>query len=103
MPYALYVCLQDEDKIAVFAMDAGPGRLTPQTEVPAVGGPSVMAISPDRRTLYVGQRAGPAISSFRIDPATGGLTLAGSLSAARANLSGPRPNRQISAVRVLSG
>jgi len=34
----------------------------------------VMAISPDRRTLYVGQRAGPAISSFRIDPTSGGLT-----------------------------
>ena len=80
MPYALYVCLQDEDKIAVFAMDAGTGQLTGQTEVPAVGGPSVMAISPDRRTLYVGQRAGPAISSFRIDPATGGLTLAGTAS-----------------------
>lgn len=31
MPYALYVCLQDEDKIAVFAMDADTGRLTPQT------------------------------------------------------------------------
>jgi len=74
MPYALYVCLQDEDKIAVFAMDADTGRLTPQTQVPAVGGPSVMAISPDRRTLYVGQRAGPAISSFRIDPTSGGLT-----------------------------
>jgi 6-phosphogluconolactonase len=80
MPYALYVCLQDEDKIAVFAMDAGTGQLTGRTEVPAVGGPSVMAISPDRRTLYVGQRAGPAISSFRIDPTTGGLTLAGTAS-----------------------
>jgi 6-phosphogluconolactonase len=80
MPYALYVCLQDEDKIAVFAMDAETGQLTRQTEVPAVGGPSVMAMSPDRRTLYVGQRAGPAISSFRIDPATGGMTLTGTAS-----------------------
>jgi 6-phosphogluconolactonase len=80
MPCALYVCLQDEDKIAVFAMDADTGQLTAHAQVPAVGGPSVMAISLDRRTLYVGQRAGPAISSFRIDPATGGLTLANTAS-----------------------
>ena len=43
-----------------------------------------MAISPDRRTLYVGQRTGQAISSFRIDPGTGGLTLLGSISQAHA-------------------
>jgi hypothetical protein len=29
MPYALYVCLQDDDKIATFALDAETGRLTP--------------------------------------------------------------------------
>src|ERR1700722_295862 len=75
MPYALYVCLQDDDKIAAFAIDAETGRLTPQTEVPAAGGPSVMASSPDRRTLYVGHRTRPAISSFQIDQSTGGLTL----------------------------
>ena len=71
MPHSLYICLQDEDKIAAFAIDADTGRLTPQAEVPAAGGPSVMAISPDRRTLYVGHRTMPAISSFRIDHGTG--------------------------------
>src|SRR5271169_6222957 len=76
MPYALYVGLQDDEKIAVCAIDPATGQLTKRAEVPAPGGPSVMAISLDRRTLYVGQRAGPSISSFRIDPATGGLTLA---------------------------
>jgi 6-phosphogluconolactonase len=80
MPYALYVCLQDNDKIAAFAIDAETGQLTPQTEVPAAGGPSVMASSPDRRTLYIGHRTQPAISSFRIDPHTGGLTLLGTVS-----------------------
>ena len=64
MPYALYVCLQDDDKIAPFAIDAETGRLTQQTEVPTTGGPSVMASSPDRRTLYVGHRTRPAISSL---------------------------------------
>ena len=74
MPHALYVCLQDDDKIAVFAMDADSGQLTPGAEVPAAGGPSVMAISPDRKTLYVGHRTRPSIASYRIDPASGGIS-----------------------------
>ena len=77
MPHILYVGLQDEDKMAIFAIDPASGRLTRQADVPAPGGPSVMAAGLDRRTLYVGQRGGPVISSFRIDQASGGLTLAG--------------------------
>src|SRR5580693_1330858 len=80
MPHALYVCLQDEDKIAAFAMDADSGELTHRAEVPAAGGPSVMAISPDRQMLYVGYRTSPALSSFRIDQKTGGLTPQGTVS-----------------------
>ena len=72
MPYSVYVCLQDEDKIAAFAMDAGSGQLTPQAEVPARGGPSVMALSPDRRTLYVGHRTQPTISSSGSTPISAG-------------------------------
>src|SRR5277367_670938 len=84
MPYALYVCAQDDNKIAAFTMDADTGQLTPQADVTVAGGPSVMAISPDRRTPYVGTRTAPAISSYRIDPRTGGLTLLGSISQAHA-------------------
>ena len=40
MPYYMYVSLQDDDKIAVYTMDAGTGKLTPQGEVPVAGGPS---------------------------------------------------------------
>jgi 6-phosphogluconolactonase len=40
-----------------------------------------MAISPDRHTLYVGHRTGQEISSFRIDPGSGGLTLLGTVKA----------------------
>ena len=80
MPYSLYVCLQDENKIAAFTMDTDTGRLTPQAEVLAPGGPSGLTISPDRHVLYVGHRVLPAISSFRIDHATGGLTLQGTVS-----------------------
>src|SRR5689334_9548215 len=76
----LYVCLQDEDKIVGFAIDAGTGGLTRRAEVPVPGGPSVLAISPDRRVLYVGHRTEPAISSFLIDRGDGGLTVQGSTS-----------------------
>jgi 6-phosphogluconolactonase len=80
MPCALYVCLQDDDRIAAFAIDAKTGELTPTADIPVAGGPSVTALSPDRRTLYVGHRGRPAISSFRIDPKTGALSLLGTVS-----------------------
>lgn len=84
MPYALYVCLQDEDKIVAFTMEAATGQLTPHAAVPVAGGPSVLALSPDRQMLYVGQRGQPAISSFRIDHATGGLTPQGTVASPHA-------------------
>ena len=80
MPHALYVCLQDEDKIASFAIDSETGRLTRQAEVTVPGGPSVLAISSDRRVLYLGQRTNPAISSFQIDQNTGALSPQGNVS-----------------------
>jgi 6-phosphogluconolactonase len=84
MPEMLYVGLQDDDKIAVFALDATSGGLTKRADVAAAGGPSVMAISPDRKTLYVGCRTHPAIASYRIDPASGGLSLLGTAAQADA-------------------
>lgn len=84
MPDALYVCLQDDDRIAAFAIDPESGRLTQRAAVSAAGGPSVMALSPDRRTLYVGHRTRPAIASFRINPHSGGLTLLDTVSPAHA-------------------
>jgi 6-phosphogluconolactonase len=80
MATALYVCLQDEDKIAAFAIDPETGRLTRQAEIAVSGGPSVLAISLDRRTLHLGQRTNPAISSFRIDQNTGALSPQGTVS-----------------------
>ena len=49
MPYYMYVSLQDDDKILVFTMDYGTGQLTPKGEIPVSGGPSSLAISPDRK------------------------------------------------------
>jgi 6-phosphogluconolactonase len=84
MPDILYVGLQDDDRIAVYAIDVENGRLTKQAEAAGGGGPSVFAISPDRRTLYVGRRTQPAIASYRLDPATGGLSLLGTAAQADA-------------------
>jgi 6-phosphogluconolactonase len=75
----MYVSLQDDDKIRVFTMDAATSQLTPKGEVPVSGGPSLLALSPDRQVLYVGHRNVPGISSFRIDSDTGGLTQSGTV------------------------
>ena len=95
MPCLMYVSLQDEDKISVFGIDAGTGKLTLKEDVPIAGGPSSSAISPDRKTLYVGLRNSQELSSFQIDPDTGGLTQIGrlSLSASPTFLSTDRKGR----------
>jgi len=80
MPYYMYVSLQDDDQISVFSMDAGTGKLTPKGQVPVPGGPSTLAISPDRKVLHVGHRNVPGISSFGIDPRTGELAQIGRVS-----------------------
>ena len=79
MAECMYVALQDDDKILVLTMDAGTGQLTPKSEVPVPGGPSLLAINPDRKVLYVGHRTVPEISSYRINHDTGGLTRNGTV------------------------
>jgi 6-phosphogluconolactonase len=76
----MYVSVQDDDKIAIFTMDANTGKLTPKMEAPVPGGPSPLAISPDRTVLYVGHGGSLDLSSFRIDQDTGGLTQNGTVS-----------------------
>ena len=61
----MYVSLQDDDKIFVFSMDTETGKLTPKSETPVPGGPSPLAISPDRRVLYAGHRGSSEISRWR--------------------------------------
>jgi len=80
MPSYVYVASQDDNQIAVLTIDGETGGLTPTAEVPMSGGPSLLAISPNRQCLYVGHREVPEISSHRIDPGTGGLTRTGSVS-----------------------
>src|SRR5215470_13174307 len=74
MPYIMYVALQGDDKLARFSMDSDTGKLTLQEEIPVTGGPTPLAVDPQRRFLYVGRRGACIISSFRIEPQTGRLT-----------------------------
>src|SRR5260370_41193515 len=101
MPDVLYVGLQDDDKIVSFGIDAGSGKLVPRAETPAAGALSVLAVSPDRRGLYVGYRGTRErsnrpgerrtdIAGARRDPAT-------------AHISGHRPRRQIPPVGLVPG
>jgi len=80
MTYFAFVSLQDDDKILVFTIDAGTGKLTQSGEAAVPGGPAALAISPDRDFLYVGRRGALDIASFSIDQANGGITQIGSAS-----------------------
>jgi 6-phosphogluconolactonase len=74
-----YVGSAESNEISVLGLDRGSGELTAVERVPIPGvqtpGMSTpMAVSPDRRFLYVGTRGEPKIAAgFAIDPATGRL------------------------------
>ena len=74
----VYVSLQDDDKILLFTMDEGTGKLTQNAAVPVSGGPAAMAIDPERKFLYVGRRGAMDIASFSVDQANGSITQIGS-------------------------
>ncbi len=75
----VYVAAQDDNKVSVFTMDENTGSLDLRSEIAAPGGPSLLAISPDRGALYIGHREVPEITSHRIDHGTGGVTQNGSV------------------------
>ena len=75
----VYVAVQDDDKILVSSMDAETGKLTVKSEAAVPGGPFVLAISPDRKTLYAGHRSVPELSSWSIDQGSGALTKNGTV------------------------
>src|SRR6266513_1499118 len=90
MPHALYVCLQDDNKIAVFAIDSESGQLSPRAEVPVAGGPSVMGLSPDLQNVYVGTRTESAFLTYGIGSGHGPHSVQCNAAAARQ----PRPKCQ---------
>ncbi|MDA0656321.1 MAG: lactonase family protein [Proteobacteria bacterium] len=79
MNYNVYVTISGEDRIARYEMDSVSGSLAPRDDVPLPGEPGPMAISPDKRFMYVAQRGSRHLTSFRINPADGGLTKLGTI------------------------
>ncbi len=77
MSYFMYVSISQEDKVLRFTVDQTTGKLELQGEVAVPGRPAPMAVSPDRRFLYVGRRDDLEVSSFRIDPSDGSISLIG--------------------------
>jgi 6-phosphogluconolactonase len=67
--------------IVVARLDPTSGTLTPVETVPDVANPSFLALHPSRRFLYAVNavpeqdgRPGGSVSTFAVEPATGGLT-----------------------------
>jgi 6-phosphogluconolactonase len=79
----VYVGNAESNDVHVFALDTQSGGLTllekvPIPEVTAPGSSTPMAVSPDRRFLYVGARGEPKlVAGFTIDLKTGKLTHVG--------------------------
>ena len=75
----LYVSNRGHDSIAVFAIDAKSGRLTPIEHVSSGGQtPRNFALDPSGRWMIVTNHGNNVAQVLRIDPATGKLTPVGS-------------------------
>jgi len=75
----LYVSASGEDKIQMFTIDGQTGGLTLQGETVVPGSPSDLAISPDRKFVYVVRKGIQAISTYSRNLKTGELALIGTL------------------------
>ncbi|HEV2492035.1 MAG TPA: lactonase family protein [Terriglobia bacterium] len=74
----VYASNRGRDSIAVFAIDAAKGTLTPVEDVPTQGKtPRHFAIDPTGSYLFAENQDSDTIVVFRIDPATGRLTATG--------------------------
>jgi 6-phosphogluconolactonase len=71
----VYVSSAESGELHVFRLDALEGTLTPLQVLKPGGKLMPMALSPDRRRLYLARRSEPLQAlSFAIDPASGELT-----------------------------
>jgi len=74
----LYASNRGNDTIAVFAIDARDGKITPVEYAPARGKtPGMFAIDPTGTHLFVANKGSDSVTIFRIDKATGRLTPVG--------------------------
>jgi 6-phosphogluconolactonase len=74
----VYVSNRGHDSVAIFAVDAATGLLTPAGWAPAQGKtPRFFALDPTGTSLYVANQNSDTIVAFRVDPASGALTPTG--------------------------
>lgn len=79
--YFVYVSVEASNAIEVYAMDPETGALEKKTAVAVPGGPAPLALSPDRKVLYVSQRPAKTLSAFAVNRATGALALLNTVTA----------------------
>jgi 6-phosphogluconolactonase len=78
----VYVSLDAEQSIAIYAIDPAQGDLCFLKKVTVSGQPGSLAVDPSHKYLYAAIRSTTSISSFRIDPRNGDLTLINTIRAA---------------------
>ena len=79
MAFYVYVSISGNGHLQRYAMNPADGSLDLLGITEAPGRPAPMAVSPDRRRVYVGRRDDLEVSSFELDPANGDLTLLGTV------------------------
>src|SRR5215207_2989723 len=70
-----YMSVRRDNRLTVFTMDPATGKISWRQQVAVEGGPDPLAFDPQKRFLYVACRDRQQLSSYRVDPATGGLSL----------------------------
>jgi 6-phosphogluconolactonase len=73
----IYVSMAPEEKIQIYRLDPGEGKLTAVDAVAVEGGPGALAVDPGKKFLFASLRSTSTLASFRINPATGKLKLLG--------------------------
>jgi DNA-binding beta-propeller fold protein YncE len=69
-PYIGYVSVRRDNRVSIFTMDPGSGKVAWQQHVRVEGGPDPLAFDPRGRFLYVACRDRQQLSSYSIDQAT---------------------------------
>jgi 6-phosphogluconolactonase len=75
MEYLLYISLAGEDKISIYALDHGTGKLTLQQDVSVSNAPGPLTMDPTGRFMYAGLRSTRELASFKVNPDSGVLAL----------------------------
>jgi 6-phosphogluconolactonase len=78
----VYVSLDSERCIAVYAVNPDNGRLSLSKKISVEGTPGSLGLDPFGRTLYAAIRSTQRIAAFRINPQNGDLNLLNSVQAA---------------------